>query len=643
MRIAKALLPLCSSLLVLSCDNRTSVEKATEAGILVIGNSNEPKGLDLHLVSGVLESNIIRALFEGLAVEHPSEDSTALPGAATSWSANDDFTVWTFKLQPEGKWSDGVPVTAHDFVFSYQRMLHPKIPAKYSDMLYFMKNAEIVNRDLRSLALLKDLDDIGIPHTALKDPPFSKDGEINTKPFKGKALKEVSTADRATYIQGFGLDGIGAEGLKIIANDLSLVNWPEKMPLESRKNLINLLIGYVEKLGAGTYQDINAIAPLGVKAIDDHTLQITLRGPVPFLPEITKHYTWYPVPRHTILKYGKIYSAFTDWTDPGNMTSNGPFKLKSWNPTHHIEVERNPHYWDYKTVSLNGIRYLPISNTYTESRMFLDDQIHMTYTLPPEMIPYAREHLPENLRQEAYVGVRFMRVNTKTKPLDDPRVRHALAAAINQASLIDNVLQGGQLPAHGITPPFGDYVTPNAVNFDPEKAKKLLADAGFPDGKGFPEFKFLTTDRDAGRRNAEAFQAMWKKHLNINIRIEQREWTTYLQRQYDKDYDICAGGWIGDYLDPTTFLEMWIKDGGNNNTAWSSTEYEAKLREAENTADAKRRLEILAEAESILVKDLPVIPVYWYTTNYLLRTEVEGWDPLLLNNHPFKFVRLKQN
>lgn len=536
MRIAKALLTLSTGLLIASCENRTSVEKATEAGILVIGNSNEPKGLDLHLVSGVLESNIIRALFEGLCVEHPSEDGIALPGAAASWSANDDFTVWTFKLQPEGQWSDGVPVTAHDFVFSYQRMLHPKIPAKYSDMLYFIKGAEDYNK--------------------------------------------------------------------------------ERNP------------------------DPNSI---GARAIDDHTLEITLRGPTPFLPEITKHYTWYPVPRHIVLEYGEIYSAFTDWTDPGNMESNGPFKLKSWNPTHHIEVERNLHYWDAKTVSLNGIRYLPISNTYTESRMFLDDQIHMTYTLPPEMIPYAQEHMPEMLRQEPYVGVRFMRVNTLNKALDDPRVRHALAAAINQSALIDGVLRGGQLPAHGITPPFGDYVTPNAVNFDPEKARKLLADAGYPGGKGFPEFKFLTTDRDAGRRNAEAFQAMWKEHLGINIRIEQREWTTYLQRQYDADYDICAGGWIGDYLDPTTFLEMWIKDGGNNNTAWSSKEYEAKLREAENTADAKRRLEILAEAETILVTDLPVIPVYWYTTNYLLRPEVEGWEPLLLNNHPFKFVRLKKN
>jgi oligopeptide transport system substrate-binding protein len=534
MRIAKALPTLLFALLIGSCDNRSSVEQSTEEGIFVVGNSNEPKGLDPHLVSGVLESNIIGALFEGLAVQDPVKDGDALPGAATSWSSNEDFTVWTFNLQPEGKWSDGVPVTAHDFVFSYQRLLHPELPAKYSEMLYFIKNAEDYNK--------------------------------------------------------------------------------------------------------GKNPDPNSI---GARAIDDHTLEITLRGPIPFLPEITKHYTWYPVPRHKVLEFGEIATPFTDWTDPGNMVSNGPFQLKSWRPTHHIEVERNPYYWDAKTVSLNGIRFLPIGNPYTESRMFLDGQLHMTYTLPPEMIPYAQEHIPNMLRQEAYVGVRFIRCNTLRKPLDSPLVRRALAIAIDQASLIDNVLQGGQLPATGITPPFGDYKPPAVVTYNPEEARQLLSQAGFPDGKGFPELKLLTNDKDSARRNAEAFQAMWKDNLNINVRIEQREWTTYLELQYTSDYDLADNGWIGDYLDPTTFLEMWSEGNGNNNTNWSSKEYEAKLHLAENTADPAERLRILAEGESILLEDIPVIPIFWYTTNYLLRPEVKGWSPLLLNNHPLKFVRLE--
>ena len=135
---------------------------------------------------------------------------------------------------------------------------------------------------------------------------------------------------------------------------------------------------------------------------------------------------------------------------------------------------------------------------------------------------------------------------------------------------------------------------------------------------------------------------MWQKHLGIKVRIQQREWTTYLQKQYDADYDLCVAGWIGDYLDPTTFLEMWVTDGGNNNTGWGSKEFEGLLNKAENTADVPTRMGILSDAERVIMSDTPVLPIYYYTTNYLIRPEVKNWNPLLLNNHPFKFVRIEK-
>lgn len=527
---------LVASLTLVSCDFRSDVERANEDGILIMGNSNEPKGLDPHLVSGVLESNIIRALFEGLCVEHPSEDGTALPGAAARWES-EDFIHWTFHLQPEGKWSDGTPVTADDFVFSYQRMLSPSPtwPAKYAEMLYFLDQAEAYHK-----------------------------GEIS---------------------------------------------------------------------------DFNQV---GVHAEDDLTLKIKLRGPVPFLPEITKHYTWYPVPKHTILAHGEMNTAFSSpWTKPGNMVSNGPFKLKEWRTNHYVEVERNPHYWDTKTVSLNGVRYLPVSNYFTETRMFGDEQLHVTYTVPAELIPFAKETYPDLLRQEPYVGVRFVRSNIRRAPFDNPKVRRAFALAIDQKAICEKILQGGQSPASGMVPPFGDYEPPGIISFDAEEARRLLAESGYQSASSFPDITLLTTDSETGRREAEALQAMWKKHLGINVRILQREWTTYLQKQYDADFDLAAGGWIGDYLDPTTFLEMWIEGGGNNNTGWGSAAFESLLNKAENTADVPTRMATLADAERIMMTDCPVLPIYWYTTNYLIRPEVKNWDPLLLNNHPFKFVRLE--
>ncbi len=526
-----------SGLLILSlvsCQKQTQVERANEEGILILGNSNEPKGLDPHLVSGVLESNILHSLFEGLCSLHPSDDGTALPGAAERWESNDDFTVWTFHLRPEGVWSDGYPVTAGDFAFAYERILSPKLAAQYASMLYFIKGAEAFNR--------------------------------------------------------------------------------------------------------GETDDFSSV---GVEIVDDFTLRLHMRGPIPFLPEITKHYTWYPVPKHAVLRHGSMDDRFTDWTKPGNLVSNGPFTLKSWRVTHHIEVEKNPRYWDAGRVTLNGIRFLPIGNTYTETRMFLDGQLHATYTIPPEMIEYARERMPEMLRQEAYVGTTFLRCNTERAPLDKPGVRRALALAIDRESLIENVLQGGQKPATGIVPPFGGYDPPGDLAFEPEKARELLAASGYENARGLPSIELLTTDRDVSRRIAEALQAMWKQHLDLEVRIVQREWTTYLQRQQDGDYDIAYGGWIGDYLDPTTFLEMWKKGDGNNNTNWSSPEYEALLAKAELTADPDARYQVLAEAERVLIGETPILPLYWYTTNYLIRPEVKHWNPLLLNHHPYKFIRLE--
>jgi len=628
--------------LVVSCDSPTMVEEATAEGILLMGNSGEPKGLDPHLVSGVLESNILAALFEGLCKNHPSKDGVALPGAALRWTPNDDFSVWTFDLNPEARWSDNVPVTAQDFVFAYHRLLDPDLPAKYADMLFLVENAETINKDLRSFVLLGNLPGLPIDPEALKRPPFQPDPDAAGDAAPSGPLATLPAEARRRRVRAAGLDGLGPGDLETVLGEPALVAWPAGFTPALRTRALELLLEYARKHDDGTHESLASVLPLGARALDEWTLEITLRGPVPFLPEVVKHYTWFPVPRHVIRKWsgGDIDLPFTDWTDPGNLVGNGPFRLKEWRVNHYIEVERNPHYWDARRVSLNGIRFLPVQNAYTEARMFLDGQLHVTYTLPPEMIPYARTHIPEMLRQEPYIGTRFLRVNVRRKPLDDPRVRHALAATIDRRRLVENVLGGGQTPASGIVPPFSGYKLPQGVGHDPERARRLLAEAGFPNGRGFPELKFLTVDRDTARRMAEAYMSMWEEHLGIHIRIEQREWTTYLQRQYDGDYQLAGAAWIGDFLYPTTFLDMWTRNNGNNNTGWWSPAYESKLREAEHTADPAAKLALLKDAETILLDELPAIPVYWYTTNYLVRPEVRNWRPLLLNHHPYKFVEL---
>ncbi|MCB1064865.1 MAG: peptide ABC transporter substrate-binding protein [Verrucomicrobiae bacterium] len=608
------------ALMASGCGGPTPVEKATAEKTLLLGNASEPQGLDPHLVSGVIESNIIRALFEGLCVEHPSENGTPLPGVAESWEANEKFTEWTFHLRENAQWSDGHPLTAEDFLFSFQRILNPRLGSEYSFMLYYIIGAEDLHQSRRTKAVAKDHPDLPVAWEVIeKDVNLSGD----------------ESAEEGTFAQK-GLDHLNTEELRSVKADLSLFPWPDSVPENARAFLVDQLIAFDES-GESLWDKIGVAAT----APDPHTLHVKLRAPMPFLPELTKHYTWFPVPEHAILARGAVDDRFSDWTQPGNLVSNGAFTLKSWRINDHIEIVKNPRYWDAETVQLNAVRYFPITNVYSEARMFYNDQLHITYTLGPELIRYSEENYPQQTRNELYLGTYFIRCNVTRKPLTDVRVRKALSMAIDQQSIIDNVLQGGQKPARGLVPPSGEYESPDLVRFDPEEARRLLAEAGFPNGEGFPDIRFLTTDRESAKRGAEALQGMWKEHLNISVGIDQMEWATYLSTMFKMEYDLAAGGWIGDYLDPTTFLDMWMKDGGNNRTGWFSKEYEAILREAEQIADPLARNQRLQDAERLFLEERPVLPLYWYTRNYLVHQDVKGWYPLLLDNHPLKFVRLE--
>ena len=624
-------LAIFASCFLWSCESRSSVEVASEEGILIMGNSGEPKGLDPHIVSGVLESNVIRSLFEGLVEAHPSKDGIALPGVATKWyPVNEEQPdEWIFELRKDARWSDGKPLTAQDFLFSFRRLLTPALASDYSFMLYYIRDAEPYHKSQRSYLLSRN------------DANFSKEW--------WDSLKEIDFGPNEKAAEGsfnfIGLDKLSASQLENLLLKPDLFQWPESVSLEIRRKLIKKNLDFEKsnrgKLGKDQLKDLWPLIDFGASAPDDHTLRVELNSPIPFLPEITKHYTWYPVPRHIVLKHGKIGDRFTDWTKPDNLVCNGAFVLKSWKFNDHIEVTRNPLYWDKENVGINGVRFLPITNLYTEDRMYYDGQMHVTYTIASELIEHSRENYPEHVRSELYLGTYFIRTNVSNKPFTDPRVRLAFSLSLNQKSLIDNVLKGGQKPAAGLVPPFGDYPASDVVAFDPELARKLLAEAGYPGGKGLPDMEFLTTDKESSKMTAEALQAMWKEHLGATIKIKQMEWTSYITAMFDKDYDLAAGGWIGDYMDPLTFLDMWMKDGGNNRTGWHNEEFENILGKAAQTGDPSKRYALLAQAEALFLRERPILPVYWYTRNYLLHPDVKGWSPLLLDNHPYKFLRLE--
>lgn len=635
--LSRLIIPSLSALVLLaSCERETQVERANREGILLFGNSNEPKGLDPQVVSGVLESNILRALCEGLVTDHPSEDATYGYGGAESLEPDETSTVWTARLRRNARWSDGEPVTARDYTFSYQRILTPSFGAKYAEMLYFLDGAQEFNRGFRGRILFERTPRDGDPAwQELAAVGFQPDESIPAEALEaiaGKSWDELDPAGRRLWARSRGLDGLKQAELEWIAEDpAGRFVWPDGFA-HAELVLARLISSFDE--------DLWKLARVGVEALDDFTLRLTLRGPTPYFPQLLKHYTWFPVPKHVVLKHGTMTQKGNRWAKFGNFVSNGPFQLKSWRINDHLEVERNPHYWNAAAVTLNGVRFLPINNSYTEARMFRNGQLHQTYSAPPEMVDLMERENPEILRQEPYVGTMFYRCNTTREPLNDPRVRRALNLAIQQSDLCEKVMRGF-LPASGMTPPMDGYETPNVVSHDPEQARRLLAEAGFPGGKGFPRMKILIASRETAATMAQAVQAMWRQELGIETEIENKEWTAYLAAMQGLDYDFAASGWIGDYLDPLTFLEMWTTGNGNNMTGWSNAEFEELLKQSHQEADPAKRYAILNQAERILLEDSPTLLIAWYARNYFLDPAVEGWYPLLLDNHPFQSLRLR--
>jgi oligopeptide transport system substrate-binding protein len=381
---------------------------------------------------------------------------------------------------------------------------------------------------------------------------------------------------------------------------------------------------------------------VGVHAESPHTLKIELIGPTPYLLSAVQQTAWFPVHLPTILKFGRIDERDTKWIAPGNYVGTGPFVLKTWRQNDVIEVVRNPFYWDAATVKLNGINFYSIESLDTQERAFEAGQLHKTQDVPLGRIPYYRREHPELIRIDPCEGVYFYRLNLQRKPLDNPKVRMALNLAVDRQQIVTDVTRAKQRPATGFIPPgMEGYEAFDALHYDPERARQLLAEAGYPNGKGFPKFNILTNTHEAHRVVAEAIQQMWKQELNIDVGIENQEWKVYLQSQNTMNYDISRSTWVGDFMDPVTFLSIWATGDGNNNTHWSNPDYDQLLAQASRTADPNVRFGLLHDAERLFLREPPLVAVYWYTRVYLLDPCVKNWNPLVLDEHNYKYIDLE--
>jgi oligopeptide transport system substrate-binding protein len=433
-----------------------------------------------------------------------------------------------------------------------------------------------------------------------------------------------------------------SDGSPITTDDF-IFAWKRLISPKMASEYAYMIYNYV--VGAEDYYNgkITDFSKVGFSAPDDHTLVVKLKSPTPFLINmIAGHYSWNPLPIKTLLKFGVLDERSTQWTRLGNYVGAGPFMLKEWIPQERLVAVRNPHYWDAARVKLDEVDFIPTEDIAAEERMFRAGQLDKTQEIPTSKIDAYKKDHPELLHIDPYLGIYFYRINVSRPPMGDKRIRKALALGIDRESIIKNVARGAELPAYSMSPPDdAGYNAGAKITGTLDDARRLLAEAGYPGGKGLPPIQVLYNTSANNKQIAEAIQEMWRTNLGVESELQNEEWKVYLDDQHHHNYQVERSGWIADYADPNVFLEIYESTNGNNDTTWASPEYDRVFHEAMAAPNNAVRYEKYHRLDEILVDECPVIPIYFYTRPYLMSTKVKGIWPNPLDIHPFQDIYLE--
>jgi len=455
----------------------------------------------------------------------------------------------------------------------------------------------------------------------------------------GKACPGVASSweispDGKTYIFHLRADARWSDGHPLTARDF-VDSWRRALTPATGAQY-NYQLFPIKKARAFADGKISDFAEVGVRAADACTLVVELENPTPYFLELCAFPTLQPVPVSLIERVGD------DWIKPGHIVGNGAYVLESWRINDKIRLRKNPRYWNRDHVTLDTVDVLPISDANVAFNFYasgLADLVMDKGLAPPALLDDLKKR--PDFHAAPFLGIYFLRYNCSHGPFTDERVRRAFSLAVDKKRIVGKITRAGELPAPGLVPPgIPGYTGPDGLKFDPEAARKLLAEAGFPGGKRFPLVNYLYSKSELNEAIAVELQSMWRDTLGVNVNLVRQEWKVYLNSLTLLDYDIARSSWVGDYPDPNTFLDMFLTGGGNNRTGWSSPEYDALLARATREIDPAKRFEILREAEDLLVaRAVPICPIYDYVGIQLYdQKKLGGIKANVLDEHPLRTI-----
>ena len=613
------------------------ITQAPKDNIMRYVTGSEPESLDPQFGTGQPEARIYMALYEGLVEYHP-KTMEPIPAIAESWEIGTDGTEYLFHLRKNAKFSNGDPITANDFVYSFRRALSPELASRNAILAYYIKYAEAYNSGQSfvkgadgNFLLKKDFEDANPNQTA---PP----------------VHDTLGGDSAIH---------------------QYLDSPERLYVPSDEKERNKALEKNPKVKAAIEgKELVAVKKedIGVEAVDDYTLRVKLYQPAPFFLGLLAHQLFRAVPQKVIEQYG------ANWTRPENIVTSGAFKLSEWKPYDQLVVVKDPNNWDAANVKLAGIEFYPLEESTTMMNLYKAGRVDalFNHTVPAPWFDVISQYKDEYMLHPE-VATEFYVINVKKPPMDILKVRQAFALAIDRSALAKfrkTIKPLVDLTPEGIFPKYEEArqkVYAEKVKeakippeewakryFDPEKARRLMTEAGFqvqPSGGGFtcPTFpvdnvNITYNTQESNQKVAEFVQAQWKQNLGITVSLKNLEFRTFLPLLSAVGYDgFGRRGWVGDYMDPFTFLGLYYTPANDGATGWTDPKFDKMLDDANNTVDTQQRNEKLAAAEFYVSQQQIIVPLSTNGTSWMKKPYVKGLYPNPGTLHAWKFVYIEQD